>query len=556
MGIGPNKEMIHNILEHSIINSNLNEQKALTIEYKYKQIESMEDYDNENKVNENDDDIENDSFTFTVEYTQKLNNPQLDVKFPKRYPYIAVGTINVKFPISEEIYVYTCFLIDINVVVTLASNLENKNKGGKAQLVKTSFSEENVKWENIHFQGEEKDGQYIKSKDNDESSNKTLDEINISSKLAVILYEDNICNEWLGVKEGKKEDFSGLDIHAIFSIKNNNYDNKIKEEEIKSKFKVTKFRKIFVENQNPFLEACEKGSDEEKELIEQSPGSPLYYRDYNGGAYVISIINENYEFQYFDKKAMLFLAKMVKKGKLLRKKTNKDIDEDNIVQLNLQRNNFGPSDIKYLGNFELKNLRILDLSNNPIKAEGVYYLSHGKKKENQFLIGWKYGFPLFSSIESLNLNSTDIGDEGLKHICNGLFPKLNSLYLSNNNITVEGIKSLVKSEFVNNLINLSLAENTKIGDSGIRIMKEQKGWSKLNILNLNYTGLTDKALIYLSEAMFPKLKILNIQGNKFSVNGRESIKAFSKKNINVHYRIEAKRIKEKERDNYIIKEKE
>ena len=81
-------------------------------------------------------------------------------------------------------------------------------------------------------------------------------------------------------------------------------------------------------------------------------------------------------------------------------------------------------------------------------------------------------------------------------------------------------------------------------------MKEHKGWSKLNILNLNYTGLTDKSLIYLSEAMFPKLKILNIQGNKFSVNGRESIKAFSKKNINVHYRIEAKRIKEKERDNY------
>ena len=128
MGIGPNKEIIHNILEHSIINSNLNEQKALTIEYKYKQIESMEDYDNENKVNENDDDIENDSFTLSIETAQILNNPQLDVKFPKRYPYIAVGTINVKFPISEEIYVYTCFLVDTNVVVTLASNLENKNR--------------------------------------------------------------------------------------------------------------------------------------------------------------------------------------------------------------------------------------------------------------------------------------------------------------------------------------------------------------------------------------------------------------------------------------------
>ena len=27
--------------------------------------------------------------------------------------------------------------------------------------------------------------------------------------LAVILYDDNISNEWLGVEEGKKEDFEG-----------------------------------------------------------------------------------------------------------------------------------------------------------------------------------------------------------------------------------------------------------------------------------------------------------------------------------------------------------
>lgn len=81
-----------------------------------------------------------------------------------------------------------------------------------------------------------------------------------------------------------------------------------------------KFREIFVGNVNPFQEAYNKGSDEEKELIKNSPGSPLYYKDYNSGAYVIAIINENYEFQYFERKTMLFLCDMVNKGKLLRKR--------------------------------------------------------------------------------------------------------------------------------------------------------------------------------------------------------------------------------------------
>jgi hypothetical protein len=34
--------------------------------------------------------------------------------------------------------------------------LENKNKGGKAESIMTSFSEKKVKWENIYIQGEEK----------------------------------------------------------------------------------------------------------------------------------------------------------------------------------------------------------------------------------------------------------------------------------------------------------------------------------------------------------------------------------------------------------------
>jgi len=47
-------------------------------------------------------------------------------------------------------------------------------------------------------------------------------------------------------------------------------------------------------------------------------------------------------------------------------------------------------------------------------------------------------------------------------------------------------------------------------------MKDHKEWNKLQTLDLNATGLTDDGLIYLMEAPFPKLKVLNIIGNKFT----------------------------------------
>lgn len=159
MGLGPSKEKIRLILEHSITNPNMNEQKNLKIEYKYKQTESMEPEENTNSMptSENSsENTENDSFTFSQEVTQTLTNPRLNVKNTKKFPHIAIGTISVKFPIGDETFDYTCFLIDTNVVVTLAANLDNKNMGGKAKSIQTSFSDEKVKWENVHIQGEEK----------------------------------------------------------------------------------------------------------------------------------------------------------------------------------------------------------------------------------------------------------------------------------------------------------------------------------------------------------------------------------------------------------------
>ena len=526
MGLGPSKEKIRKILEHSITNPISSDQKNIKIEYKFDYAgaaaEAEENSNASTRGGDNKGGSENDSFILSQEVTQTLDNPTLNVKNMNKFPYSAIGTITCKFPVDEnKEFIYTCFLIDTNVVLTLAANLESNSKGGKAKSIVTSFSKEQVKWENIIIQGSETKGKGKKEKDKDKNQNEALD--NLQSKLAVIFFDDSIGKEWIGVEGGKKEDFEGRDTFAVFSFedKGTTTDGDDSKGEIK-------FREIFISNINPFTQKLDDANI--ANLIKQSPGSPIYYNDYNNGAYAIAIITDTYEFQYFDRKTMVFLANMVNKGKLLRKKVNKGIDEDNIVQLDLQRNDFGPLDIKYLTDFDLKNLRILDLSSNSIKPQGAFYLSQGK----------------FSSLESLNLNFNEIGDEGLNHIANGFFSKLNSLYLFHDNISAEGIKYLVKAEFVNNLIILSLSENPNIGDTGVRIMKEHKGWAKLSILNLNYTGLTDIALGYLGEASMPKLKKLNIQGNKFTDQGKASINALRMNHIHVSYRTEADRQRERE----------
>ena len=537
MGLGPSKDKIRKILEKSISNINTNEQKDLKIEYKYNLSENLQACDSIQNTS-SDTSTEgpgDDSFNFSQEIVQVVDSSQLDVKNVKLFPHSTIGTLIVRFDSSDMDEYFTCFLVDTNVVVTLASNLNNKNKGGKAKSIMTTFSDEKVKWENIHIQNEKKEKE--KGKKDIKETNESLDSMSQLSKLAVILYEENISTEWLGVEGGKREDFSGRDLNAVFTLG-------VKEDETsdeKKKINTPLLREINVSNGNPFQQTQEivEGNDESennkseiKSLLSKCPGSPIYYKDYNSGAYVVAIINESLEFQYLDIKTMSFLIEKVNQGKLLRKKIHKGIDEENIVKLDLSRNDFGPLDIKYLTDFDLKNLRILDLSSNSIKPQGAFYLSQGK----------------FSNLESLNLNFNEIGDEGLNHIANGFFSKLNYLYLFHNNISVEGIQFLVKAEFVNNLIILSLSENPNIGDTGVRIMKEHKGWSKLNTLNLNSTGLTDVSLTYLGEASMPKLKKLNIIGNKFTAAGKPSINGLRMNHIHVSYRTQAEREKERERE--------
>jgi len=216
------------LLVERATNINIDEKKDIKIEYKYNYLDLIDKPKDHSSISNEEKVDEKDSFIFSNEIIQRINNSKLDVKNTKIFPYSTIGTISVKFPISDEVFEYTWILIDVNVVVTLASNLENKNKGGRAISIMTSFSKEKVKWENIYIQGEEK-GKIKNVKNLNE--NKSLD--NISSKLAVILYGTEIGNEWLGVEMLKKEDLEFKDKFAVFPLKevNDNANTIIEGEE-------------------------------------------------------------------------------------------------------------------------------------------------------------------------------------------------------------------------------------------------------------------------------------------------------------------------------------
>lgn len=141
----------------------------------------------------------------------------------------------------------------------MAINLENKLLGGRASLIMTTFSNEKVKWKNIYIQG----------------SNKGSDLENKDTSLAVIIYENKIGDEWIGLQSIKREEIYEQDFNVIFSTGlNKTYNFKNTGKNIKNEKAESLLRKINVNNLNPFRNI---ETDEEKELSKSCPGSPIYY---------------------------------------------------------------------------------------------------------------------------------------------------------------------------------------------------------------------------------------------------------------------------------------
>jgi hypothetical protein len=107
--------------------------------------------------------------------------------------------------------------------------------------------------------------------------------------------------------------------------------------------------------------------------------------------------------------------------------------------------------------------------------------------------------------------------------------------LFHNNISSEGIKALCKADFIPNLLILSLSENPNIMDEGCKWIKENKNWTRLAILNLNRTGLTDASISQLSSSAMPSLRKIHLSGNVFTEKICNEIQAWKLTGLSIEY---------------------
>ena len=540
MGLGPSKEKIKRLLEKSCNdNKNITEQSNnLKIGYyRSNPTDIRISFDNSFSSHTDVSTSFNESQSFIDVSSMEGQTITSDnsIVQNKQFPYSCVKSIMVSFDNGNVYEYYTGFIIDTNAIVTLASNVI---KNGKKGLVKTCFSDKPVKsiFTPLDFKKEQNENNKKKNKDDNIKNDNNSP---FYPNLAVIAYEDNIVDEWIGVESLSLDDLSTKDLNLICSlglksenhkgINDSNNSSSIMNTSNNSENSTVKLNNACViheQNVTTTTKFDEDLDEEDRIKLKKCLGGPVYYKDYDQGAFVVGILDlkqeeegNSYSLTFFDNKCLNFLVDCVNKAKLLRKKNHKNIDEEHIIKLDLSRNDFGPLDVKYLTDFDLKNLRYLDLSSNSIKPQGAFYLSQGK----------------YPNLELLNLNFNEIGDEGLNHIANGNFTKLTNLFLFHNNISDKGIQYLCKADFISNLIILSLSENPNIGDTGIRIIRENTNWGKLTTLNLNGTGLTDIAVNYLTNSSMPSLRRLNIIGNKFSSKIGLSISSLKLNHIKVEY---------------------
>lgn len=448
-----------------------------------------------------------------------------DNKADNNYPNNVIGTIRAIFKHGEKRG--TCFLIESNVVATAFTNVYDVELGGRAKDVYTTFSPDKIKGDTIHFVN------------NYEKKKKT-------ECLAVIVYNTNVLDEWLGVEIMSPEVLKERDLYLVASL--GEEDEKVANNEAPP---AMQGKDIYSDDPN-------RGEADKKELYKKSNlhqisvniqtilnkvdetdkgkicfGAPVFYRECNNNSYVVGFLSADKTIETINQENMRVLIEGVIKGKESKKKDEKKIEEDKIEKLDLSRNDFGPLDIKFLSEFNLKNLIDLDLSSNSIKPQGVFYFTQGK----------------YPNLKTLNLNFNEIGDEGLFHLSNAVLNDLEQLFLFHNNISKAGVEALCKADFAQNLVVLSLSENQNIMDEGVQCFEKQKNWRRLMILNLNRTGLTDKAVRYLIGSIMPNLKKIHLKGNNFSKEIEHEINAWKlngvmidKDDTNVHKKRRKKKL--------------
>ena len=343
------------------------------------------------------------------------------------YLYNCVQNLYIKFQGEPNEYIYSCFVINSNSIITFSEELKEKVKKEKKNLsirLTSSFPEIIKKY-----------SLYIKK------------------NYIQICFQNYSFREWFGIKKNinfKKQLIFSLttDLESNLS-KNQLFQINIEEE--------TKFNPNFNLNEfNKFNIGCS-----------------ICIKDVNDDIYSIGLIQSNMKKYYFTKNDIESLKYNILLNKLLAFEFNIFDVEKNIIELRLNKCGINDEDINNLSSMELKKLTILTLSNNNFTYKGCYFLSQMNLKK--LLI--------------LDISYNKIGESGLYFLSRANCEILDELDLSNSYITNNSIIYLLRAEFVSNISRLNLQENILFNKDGLKIMIQSNLFQNLKYLILNGTSV-------------------------------------------------------------------
>ena len=415
-----------------------------------------------NKENDNNNKIENNN----NENNELLKDDILSEEslLNEEYQRYCVNSIFVTFP-DKSNDIFTSFVISSNTLLTLASNVYNKEKGGEIIQIMSTYIKYIM-------------NPYI---------------IFIKGKIAIICFKKNYFREWFGIgdynllKNNIKNENNNLYLNLLASL---NFDDEKCISEIHSiKININDNNK-----NNPLII-----SKENKNKLTKCFGGPLITK-INNKIYSIGILYNNFEPYFFTKEDIQFINYNISLIKLSNCIFTLFDIETKLINLELSNKEIYNNDLIKLLGLNLKNLEKIDISKNNIDERGCIAFSNKKLK----------------NIKEINISNNLIGNSGFKILCENLNKDLKKLNVSYNNISSEGTYYLCHPKF-SNLIDLDISNNP-IENKGILDILNSN-LCHLKILNISKCKINNDGINIINNILkISPLENLNIKDNEIEYN--------------------------------------
>ena len=445
-------------------------------EYKLKPYQNIIDKEKDNNNNNNKKNNNNNENNALLKDDILSEESLLTEKYQK----YCVNSIFVTFP-DKSNDIFTSFIISSNTLLTLSSNVYNKEKGGEIQQILSSYTKQIMYPYTIFIKG----------------------------KIAIICFTKNYFIEWFGIgnynlllKNNKNNNNkNNLKFKFLASI---NYDDEKCISEVHSiKININENNK-----NNPLII-----SKENKNKLTKCFGGPLI-KKINNTIYSIGILSNNFEPYYFTKEDIHFIYYNISLIKLSNNIFTLFDIETKIINIDFSNKEIYNIDLIKLLGLNLKNLKKIDISNNNIDERGCVAFSNKQ----------------LGNIKEINISKNLIGNSGFKILCENLNKELEKLNVSYNNINSQGTGYLSHSKF-SNLVDLDISNNP-IENKGILGILDGN-LCHLKILNVSNCKINNDGINIINDILeISPLKILNITANEIS-NSNDIVKNLKGKINNI-----------------------